>query len=199
MRVALLFALIVGIESAPSRAFAQDTVENVLAQGDRMRDSAWQCYFVLNDRKTAQTEADKAKKLYQKVIDELEPHNAYAFVSLGVIALMQARHPSHSHEREVLLSVAHSKLTQADEKRKGYGEAHIYMAELYILQEDWSKADAKLAQLVRSNIEDSYVQSLWAYVLLKQKRSADAKLHLHKAVELGDPQSSATWARRNLR
>jgi tetratricopeptide (TPR) repeat protein len=142
--------------------------------------------------------AEESKKFYNHVLDELEPHNAYAAVNIGYLALIRSRAAISPKEKEVLQSAAASKFMLAQEKRKGYKEAVLYMGELYALQKRWSDAEREFRRLYESGIENAYIHSWWGYVLLKQGRRDDAKVHLRKAVEDGDPEQSATWARRHL-
>jgi tetratricopeptide (TPR) repeat protein len=138
---------------------------------------------------------EESKKFYNHILNELEPQNAYAAVSLGYLALVQARHTDSRKDREMALDSAYAKLMQADRNRKGYADAHVYLGELYVLRKEWDRAIREFSLLATSGIEDSNIHAWWGYALSKQGSALEAREHFRKAVELGYPEEAASWAR----
>ena len=173
-------------------------VENVLRWGDEYRNAAYNAYFDRNDWAGAYWYGEEAKKFYKRVLDELEPNNAYAAVCMGYIPLMLARGTSNQSVRDLMYGQAFAMFKQADQNRKGYADAHKYMGELYAMQKQWVKAEGEFSALVKAGIENAYIHAWWAYVLSRKGNIEGANLHLQKAVDCAYPEQAATWARRTL-
>ena len=172
------------------------TVEETLRRADLLRDEAVRGTLLLNWAMALQM-SDEAKLYYNYVLDELEPHNAYAALNLGFLPMVLSR-IAPAKERDILRSQARAKLTEADNKRKGYADAHRYLGELSALEGDWTKAIAEFSQLVGSRSEDSHLHALWGYALWKCGRKDEARTHFRQAVEKGSPEQCAAWAKVQL-
>jgi tetratricopeptide (TPR) repeat protein len=173
-------------------------VKDALALGDSYRDLAHKRLFPHEDLTHGWWYAEEAEKYYDYVLEHLEPHNAYAAVNLGYLSLMRVRVVPTTKDEDMLLSSAYAKLQQADEMRKGYADAHVYLGELYAMRGQWAKAEAEFRGLVESGIDDAYVHAWWAYVLMEQDRDREAEPHLRAALEEGYPEEAANWAQDNL-
>lgn len=171
-------------------------VEDCLRIAEEYRDLAYKNSVpILLSATDAYWYAEESKRFYHHVLKELEPQNAYAAVSIGFLCLLQARTRPNGKDRDMLLDAAYAMLTQADKKRKGYADAHVYLGEMYALRKEWDKAVEEFTMLDKAGIESSYIHAWWGYALKKQGKGAEARAHFRKAVEIGYPQESASWAR----
>lgn len=180
-----------------NRSRPPQTVEEALTRGDGLRDELIKAVFETRNWKTAQYRYEEAKKYYSFILDELEPHNAYAAMNLGFMPMVLYR-IAPSNEKEILYNVARAKLTLADEKRKGYADAHRYLGELHALRGEWADAITKFARIKGSRAEDAHVHAWWGYCLLKQGDKEGARSHFRLALERGIPEDCVTWAKRHL-
>lgn len=139
----------------------------------------------------------EAKNWYRAVLNH-EPNNAYALVSIGFLDLILGRSTDVRNTKEAYFSSAGSRLAEALEKRPGYADAHLYLAQLQSLRGQFDKAEENLRLILNSGIENSQVHSWMAYVLVKTKRADEAKKHLARSIELDDPSLSARWSRQRL-
>lgn len=176
---------------------APDKVKDAISLGDRWREATYNALFQKKNWGLAWWYAEEAKKCYTHVLENLEPHNAYAALNLGYLSLILAR-DAPPEERNVSVNLAHAKLELAKENRKGYALAYLYTGELYAVDGQWMKAAEAFSELVDSGIEDAYVHAWWGYALMQAGMKAEANEHLRLAVEEGDPEPAATWARRML-
>lgn len=174
-------------------------VQVCLNTGDRYRDLSHARSFPRLSPTEAHWYAEESKKFYNHVLRELEPQNAYAAISIGYVSLMQARVARSRKDRELALDAAYANLLEADRKRKGFAEAHVYLGELYALRKEWDKAINEFSSLASSGIEDSYIHAWWGYALRESGNTAEADAHFRKAIELGYPEQSASWARSQSR
>ena len=173
-------------------------VTTALKWADAYRDLTHRNLFPTAAYGSAYWYAEESEKYYRHILDELEPHNAYAAVNLGYLSLIRARGVTMTNDKDLFLSTAYAKFNDADSMRKGFAAAHIYMAEYYVMRKDYGKAIDKYEDLQRSGIEDAYIHAWWGYALKKSGRPAEARKHFMKAVEAGDPEASAAWSRKQI-
>ena len=138
----------------------------------------------------------EAKAWYREAL-EREPSNAYATLSIGYVDLIRGRATTNQAGRENHFAVAMSRFHEALEQRPGYARAHLYMAQVRALREQYDRAEQDLRLILNSDIEDSQVHSWMAYVLFKTDRPSEAHKHLARAIELDDPSASAKWSRKH--
>ncbi len=172
--------------------------DGTLLWADAYRDLTHRNLFPTAAYGSAYWYAEESEKYYRHILDELEPHNAYAAVNLGYLSLIRARGVTMTNDKDLFLSTAYAKFNDADSMRKGFAAAHIYMAEYYVMRKDYGKAIDKYEDLQRSGIEDAYIHAWWGYALKKSGRPAEARKHFMKAVEAGDPEASAAWSRKQI-
>ena len=163
-----------------------------------LEESRSRLYPTMTDWVGAWCLAEESEKYFRYILEEAEPHNAYAEVSMGYLDLMRAQLVVSDSDMNVLLSSALAHFKSALEKRRGYVLAHIYMGEYHCLREDWSSATAEYQTLLDSGIEDSYIHAWWGYALVKSGNKSGAREHWQRAVELSDPEKASTWASEQL-
>lgn len=174
-------------------------VETAINLGNEfLEESRARLYPEMTDWVGAWCLAEEAEKYFRYILDEAEPHNAYAEVTMGYLDLLRAQRVVSDSDRNVLLSSALARFKSALDKRRGYALAHIYMGEYYCLREDWSSAIGTYQLLLDSGIQDSYTHAWWGYALAKSGNKAAAREHWQKSVELSDPEKAATWASEQL-
>lgn len=178
---------------------APKEVKVALTQGDQYRELVFDnlCDPSAQGKANTYWYAEEGIKFYRHVLDELEPHNAYAAVCIGQLYIMRARQAPEKHKL-VQLSSANNWLTEADEKRKGYADTHRFLGEMYAIKGEWYKAEAEFSKLVDSDFKDSHIYAWWGYVLKKQDKKAEANAFFRKAVEHGYPENCAAWARKQI-
>lgn len=174
-----------------------DNAAELIRQGDDIRDRAHTTLFKQMDWPRGYCMSMDAEKYYRYVLENLEPHNAYAMVNLGYLALMRA-YGAKGSEKEVQLGTAYSRLKQALELRPGYAAAHVYMGEYYVLRKEYANAAKEYRKLLDAGIEDSYIYTWFGYTAKKLGKTAEAKQLFRKSVERGDREVASAWARKNM-
>lgn len=174
-----------------------DDASALISEGDLQRDRAHSTLFKQMDWPRGYCQATDAEKYYRYVLENLEPHNAYAMVNLGYLALMRA-YGAKGSEKEVQLGTAYARLKQALELRPGYATAHVYLGEYYILRNEYEKASKEYDLLLDAGIVDSYIYTWAGYAAKKAGRATEAKQYFRKSVERGDREASSSWARKNM-
>jgi len=138
----------------------------------------------------------EAKNWYRSVL-EREPSNAYASLCIGYIDLIIGRAATNRTARSNSFAAAMSRFREALEKRPGYAEAYLYMAQVHALRGEYAEAEKNLRLILNSGIENSHIHSWMAYILIQTKRKPEARVHIERAIELDDPSPSAQWSRQN--
>jgi tetratricopeptide (TPR) repeat protein len=138
----------------------------------------------------------ESKNWYREVL-EREPNNAYASLCIGYVDLIIGRSTPNRKARDNSFSQAMSRFREALERRPGYADAYLYMAQVHALRQEFDKAEEKLRLILNSGIETSQIHSWMAYVLAQTKRPEEAAKHIARAIELDDPSASAQWSRQN--
>jgi tetratricopeptide (TPR) repeat protein len=90
-----------------------------------------------------------------------------------------------------------TRFKEALEKRPGYAEAYLYMAQVQALRGEYAEAEKSLRLILNSGIETSDIHSWMAYVLVQTKQKAEAQKHIARAIELDNPSPAAQWSRTN--
>jgi tetratricopeptide (TPR) repeat protein len=174
-----------------------DNAAALIEEGDAIRDRAHRTLFKAGNWELGYCQAGEAEKYYRYVLEKLEPHNAYAMVNLGYLALMKA-YDAPSSERDVQLGAAYARLREALQLRPGYAAAHTYLGEYYVLRKEYGKASTEYKKLLDSKIENSYIYTWAGYAAKKSGRATEAKQYFRQSVERGDRQDAASWARKNM-
>lgn len=138
----------------------------------------------------------EAKNWYRVVI-EREPSNGYASLCIGYVDLLLGRLSPPGNTRENYFSSAMSRFKEALEKRPGYADAYLYMAEVHALREEYDEAERDLRTILNSGIEDSQVHAWMAYVLTETRPGPEATQHVARSIELDNPSPAAQWSRDN--
>lgn len=138
----------------------------------------------------------EAKNWYRAVL-EREPSNAYACLAIGYMDLILGRAAPDKAAQQNYYSSAISRFREALDKRPGYAEALLYMAQVQALRGEYPEAEKNLALILNSGIENSHIHAWMAYVLTQTKRPAEARKHIASAIELDDPSRAAQWSREN--
>lgn len=138
----------------------------------------------------------EAKNWYRAVLDS-EPSNAYASLCIGYVDLMLGRACAVKKDQLDYLSAAMSRFREALEKRSGYADAYLYIAQVHALRDEYDEAEKNLRPILDSGIEDSQVQAWMAYVLFQKGVKDEAAKCMARAIELDDPSPSARWSREN--
>ena len=176
---------------------AGDDVAKLIAAGDHLRDTAHQTLTRTKLWPLGYCQASEAEKYYRYVLENLEPHNAYAKVNLGYLALIKSYGATGS-EKEIQLDTAFARLNEALELRRGYSWAHIYLGEVYVMRKEYSKAISEYKKLTDSGLGNSYIYAWAGYAANKMGKPAEAKQLFRKAVERGDREEAAAWARKKM-
>ncbi|MBN1488438.1 MAG: tetratricopeptide repeat protein [Phycisphaerae bacterium] len=140
----------------------------------------------------------EAKNWYRAVLTR-EPASGYASLSIGYIDLILGRAASSPAAKDNYFSAAMSRFREALERRPGYAEAHLYMAQVHALRQEYAEAEKNLRLILNSGIENSHVHSWMAYVLFQTKQAAEARTHVARAIELDNPSPAAQWSRQHQR
>ena len=183
-------------ESLTARKKASADVIKLLKQADRKLRRCLELYVDGESFRDIETQGRDAKNLYRDIL-ELEPSNSYASLSIGYVDLILGRATASRRTRENHFSAATSRFREALEKRPGYADAYLYMAQVQALREQYQDAEKSLRLILDSGIEDSQVHSWMAYVLFKTECQGEARKHLARGIELDDPPASARWSRKH--
>ena len=171
-----------------------DVVE-ILEIGDKYRRLCSNCVDK-TDHSLIEHYGREAKNWYREAIDR-EPSNAYASLSLGYVDLLLGRAATNKNTQQDHFSTALSRFREALEKRPGYAQAYLYMAQVQALSEHYDDARKNLRLILDSGIEDSHIHAWMAYVLIKMEQNAQASKHISRAIELDNPSPAARWARQH--
>ncbi len=136
----------------------------------------------------------EAKNWYRAAL-EREPGNAYAFLAMGYVDLVLGRAAGDKGTRQNSLTSAMSRFREALDKRPGYADAHLYIAQVHALRAEYKEAEDSLSLILNSGIENSQIHSWSAYVLFQVNRKDEGAKHVARAIELDDPSLSSQWAR----
>lgn len=175
-------------------------VEVALAYGDRYRNTVHELLYPAHapspppNLYVIEMYTTEAKKFYRHVLENLEPNNAYAQLNIGYLSLMQVR-SAQGKDRARLLSAANANFSEAEKHRPGYKDAYIYIGEYHAMQDNFDKALDRFEALLDAKIETAYIHSWAGYCNLRLGRKPQAEEHFRKAVDRGDPEQSATYAR----
>ena len=176
---------------------AGDQAEQLIAAGDEWRDLAHQTLYKKMNWALGYCQASEAERYYRYVLETLEPHNAYAMLNLGYLALMKS-HGAKGDEREIQLGTAYARLNEALELRRGYAPAHMYLGEYYVLRKEYDKAIAEYRKLTSAGLGNSYIYAWAGYAAQKMGKTSEAKQLFRKAVERGDREEAVAWARKKM-
>jgi hypothetical protein len=124
---------------------------------------------------------------------EREPSNAYAYLAMGYVDLILGRAAGDKVTRQNSLASAMSRFRESLDKRPGYADAHLYIAQVHALRAEYKEAEENL--ILNSGIENSQIHSWMAYVLFQVNRKGEGGKHVAQAIELDDPSLSSQWAR----
>ena len=176
---------------------AGDDAEKLVAQGDHVRDMALKTLTHDKLWPLGYCQASEAEKYYRYVLENLEPHNAYAKLNLGYLALIKSYGATGS-EKEIQLDTAFARFNEALELRRGYAPAHMYLGEVYVMRKEYDKAISEYKKLTDSGLGNSYVYAWAGYAANKMGKPEEAKKLFRKAVERGDREEAAAWARKRM-
>jgi len=136
----------------------------------------------------------EAKNWYRAAL-EREPSNAYAFLAMGYVDLILGRAAGDKVTRQNSLTSAMSRFREALDKRPGYADACLYIAQVHALRAEYKEAEENLNLILNSGIENSQIHSWMAYTLFQMDKKAEGAKHVARAIELDDPSLSSQWAR----
>ena len=136
-------------------------------------------------------------KAWYRVVLEREPSNAYAFLSIGYVDLNLGRTADDKTAKDNFFASAMSRFKEALEKRPGYAEAYLYIAQVQALRGEYAEAEKNLRLILNSGIENSDIHAWMAYILIQTKQKAEAQKHVARSIELDNPSPAAQWSRKN--
>ena len=141
------------------------------------------------------TEMLAAADCYGRAI-QLSPDNFHAVFGLGVVSVARAKaiKKKTDRKRETLLGAAKRQLGFAFALRKGHLEPLYYLAEVAVLEEDFSRAKQYLEVLKKRGVKAGPVEALSGYMAEVQGADAQAQIHYEAAVAAGWPFETLTWA-----
>jgi tetratricopeptide (TPR) repeat protein len=179
--------------------FKAKTTDNVLVlldTADKYRGLCVRSFVEGESYADAEHFGREAKNWYRAVL-EREPGNGYACLGMGYVDLVLGRAAGDKNTKENCLSSAMSRFREALEKRPGYADAHLYIAQVHALRGEYKEAEENLSLILNSGIENSQIHSWMAYILYQTKKTGEGAKHVGRAIELDDPSLSSRWAREN--
>ena len=136
----------------------------------------------------------EAKNWYRAALDR-EPSNAYACLAMGYVDLILGRAAGDKYTKQNSLASAMSRFREALDKRPGYADAHLFIAQVHDLRAEYKEAEDNLNLILNSGIENSQIHSWMAYTLFQVNKKDEGAKHVARAIELDDPSLSSQWAR----
>lgn len=171
-------------------------VPALLDRAGRYRNLCIEAYREKKEFREIEHFGREAKNWYRESLRH-EPSNAFASLSIGYIDLILGRAMLNRNTKGNYFSAAVSRFREALEKRPGYADAYLYMAQVQALRSEYEEAEKNLRLILNSGIEDSQIHGWMAYVLAQLRRGLEAEKHAQRAIELDDPSGAAQWSRRN--
>jgi tetratricopeptide (TPR) repeat protein len=181
---------------AEFKAKSTDNVLVLLDTADKYRGLCVKSFVEGEGYAAAEHFGRESKNWYRAVL-EREPGNGYACLGMGYVDLVLGRAAGNKSAMDNSLSSAMSRFREALEKRPGYADAHLYIAQVHALRGEYKEAEDNLKLILNSGIENSQVHTWMAYTLFQAKKTGEGGKHVDRAIELDDPSLSSQWAREN--
>lgn len=135
--------------------------------------------------KLSKEELDNAERYFQLALDK-DPNYALAYVGLADVYMSRA--DTGFLAPEETMGKAKVAVTKALELDDTLADAHVSLANLKIVERDWSVPEREFQRAIELNPSHANAHFMYADYLISRRRNEDWEREVHRALEL-DPMS----------